>query len=1205
MIVNRLKLVSFVVFVLFTISFLCLNATPTLATAGINETINFQGKVTNLSGTNVTNGSYDFVFRLYKASSGGGAVWTETWNGGSQVAVTDGVFKVALGSISTISSLDWNDDSWYLSVEFNGDGEMSTRIRLTSSPYAMNAKKVAGLTVQDSAGGADTTGTLKVADAKTITFVDDFTTAGAFGLTLTTTGTTNVTLPTTGTLATLAGSEQFTNKTIGSTGLTFSGATTDITTTGGEALVLNGNAASTFQTSAGSITLQAAGTGTISTVQIGAGGSGSTTPDFLGLDVKSDTGDPAGGFEGAIYYNTFDNKFRCYQDAAWTDCIGSGGTPLWSGIQTPTGNLALGHAEYTTAFTWDTAATAATLDAFTLALTNDASTDANTQRLFVLNNNDDGGATGTTERFIVLDNKDSNEAVTTAIEILASSTGTVTTAIDVSDGEIGTALAIGSNDVTVGGVTLSSTELALLDSGVALSELTDSGTLTAGTVDINGGAIDGVTIGGSSAGAGTFTTLTTTGTVDLSSDAGADTITIGQSGGTDDTVTIAGNISLTDDQWSVSAAGVGSFITGSVLGSQTFTTNNIADSGALTIKSASGANDLTLDSGTVGGVNIGTGNNAKTIAIGTGTAGNIINIGTNNTTSDTISIGSALDNVAITGDQWSVTDAGVLTVISCSGCGTGSSLWSGLGTPTGDLNLSMAAYNTAFTWDPGANAIETAFTLNFDGEDSAADEDQVLMALNQTSNGTDVTEAADALLTLTNSDANDPVENAIRFDAGAAGTDFTYGINFDAATFGTAEFILQNGETIDNVADGTIAFTSAITVSSNIDTQGTIQAGSGNVTLTDATGNILESIIADGSVLARVAGTETITGGWTFNTAATTFTTAIQANGGVTTSTTNTALTLSANGSGDIVFSNDADTNVQITAGAASGVDLLGVSTNSNSVTTTAVDGVQIDFANGGAGALDNSGLRINMTSNNNNASTTLEALVITGITGQASATEYALTIGSGWDRGLSVASASTFTAALTSEATTVVGSSGNTFTFNPASGPLYAGTARPTKRITIEPEYPGATFTADGAANTGSMTSDNMTSSPYRNFYKWTNTQGTAQDYDVWVRIPLPADFAAMAATPTLSIDTYTSDTTNGTVLVTVYDTSNSADCTSAAFTPTSTTTWQSKTQTTCLDTGTYAANGVITVAIKVTGAATSGDTRISTIYFDYLAKF
>ena len=184
-------------------------------------------------------------------------------------------------------------------------------------------------------------------------------------------------------------------------------------------------------------------------------------------------------------------------------------------------------------------------------------------------------------------------------------------------------------------------------------------------------------------------------------------------------------------------------------------------------------------------------------------------------------------------------------------------------------------------------------------------------------------------------------------------------------------------------------------------------------------------------------------------------------------------------------------------------------------------------------------------------------------------------------------------------------GVSGNAFAFNPSSGPTYSGTARPTKRVTLTPEYVGATITGDGSSNTGSMTSDNMTSSPYRNFYKWLNTQGTAQDYDVWVRVPLPADFSAMAATPTLSIDTYTSDTTNGTVLVTVYDTAGTADCSSVAFTPTSTTTWQTKTATTCLDTGTYTANGVMTLDIKLTGAATTGDTRISTISFDYLAKF
>ena len=75
----------------------------------------------------------------------------------------------------------------------------------------------------------------------------------------------------------------------------------------------------------GGINLQAAGTATIDSIQIGAGGAGSTTPDFFALDVKSDTGDPAGGAEGYMYYNTLDNKFRCFQNAAWTDCIGAGG----------------------------------------------------------------------------------------------------------------------------------------------------------------------------------------------------------------------------------------------------------------------------------------------------------------------------------------------------------------------------------------------------------------------------------------------------------------------------------------------------------------------------------------------------------------------------------------------------------------------------------------------------------------------------------------------------------------------------------------------------------------------------------------------------------------------------------------------------------------------------------------------------------------
>src|SRR3989344_488032 len=70
------------------------------ATAGINRTINFQGKVVNkTAGTNVTNGDYSFTFKFYDAASGGtqlpsGAAWTET----QTLTVTDGIFRAALGA---------------------------------------------------------------------------------------------------------------------------------------------------------------------------------------------------------------------------------------------------------------------------------------------------------------------------------------------------------------------------------------------------------------------------------------------------------------------------------------------------------------------------------------------------------------------------------------------------------------------------------------------------------------------------------------------------------------------------------------------------------------------------------------------------------------------------------------------------------------------------------------------------------------------------------------------------------------------------------------------------------------------------------------------------------------------------------------------------------------------------------------------------
>ena len=101
------------------------------AATGINQTVNFQGKVVNSDGTNVADGKYTFVFKLYDADPGGTNLWTETQ---SNVQVTAGIFRVSLGSVQSLSGIDFNSDNLYLGINSNSDGEMTPRIRLASVP---------------------------------------------------------------------------------------------------------------------------------------------------------------------------------------------------------------------------------------------------------------------------------------------------------------------------------------------------------------------------------------------------------------------------------------------------------------------------------------------------------------------------------------------------------------------------------------------------------------------------------------------------------------------------------------------------------------------------------------------------------------------------------------------------------------------------------------------------------------------------------------------------------------------------------------------------------------------------------------------------------------------------------------------------------------------------------------------------------------
>jgi len=143
-------------------------------------------------------------------------------------------------------------------VQFNDGGALSgeagfTYNKTTDTATLVGAIQAATANIADTAGGqylkltagsnlsADRAFTITTGDAARtlsmsgdITTAADFTTSGANALTLTTTGATNVTLPTTGTLATLAGSEALTNKTVN--GLTVTSSTGTLTITNGKTL---------------------------------------------------------------------------------------------------------------------------------------------------------------------------------------------------------------------------------------------------------------------------------------------------------------------------------------------------------------------------------------------------------------------------------------------------------------------------------------------------------------------------------------------------------------------------------------------------------------------------------------------------------------------------------------------------------------------------------------------------------------------------------------------------------------------------------------------------------------------------------------------------------------------------------------------------------------------------------------------------------
>lgn len=161
---------SFALLVAFISCACVLGVAPKRAEAAINTEINFQGKLTNPDGTNVTNGTVSIDFSIYTVPVAGTAVWTETQ---PAVTVTDGIFNVALGSVSALpGSVDFNSNSLYLGVKVGADLEMAPRIKFTAAPYAHNSDNLDGL---DSSAFSQLSGTNTFTGANTFQPTTDIT----------------------------------------------------------------------------------------------------------------------------------------------------------------------------------------------------------------------------------------------------------------------------------------------------------------------------------------------------------------------------------------------------------------------------------------------------------------------------------------------------------------------------------------------------------------------------------------------------------------------------------------------------------------------------------------------------------------------------------------------------------------------------------------------------------------------------------------------------------------------------------------------------------------------------------------------------------------------------------------------------------------------------------------------------------------------
>ncbi len=567
------------------------------AAAPVNA-ISYQGRLLDSSGNPVSDASAEFVFRLFDSASGGTCLW-ESDDGAAcddpdetqTVAINDGLFSENIGSSVDpdglseaypvdLSGVFENNSAVYLEVVINGE-TLSPRKQIVAAPFALNSQSLDGLdstaflsSTGDTASGAfDFTGatiagtsalsfegattdgfqtTLSFADPtadNTVTFQNASGTValtsdipagsslwetGAFG---TYEDDANVIVGTSGdeTISnaafTLSGNDLFVADTLGVEGSVYSdgafvaGTTSygngDISTTGGQ-----------------NVSLTPSG-GIVDVIGTTIRGSGALEikSQSANLSLNADGGDIVIGDDPSDKFMRFGgNGMR--QIEIGTNA-GAGYTNVHSGtngtLLDSTGAITIDSAD------WDVSAT--------------------------------GNMTGIGSIFsdgLITANAGIATSAATSLSIVSGTTGTMTLdsgttgTVNIGTGDGGKAINIGT-DNTVGNA---------IAVGAPNGTLDMYGTMTMnGPVLVNGN----FEVTGGGATATIQTPFVANGDVTMNN-VGANAILIGSAA---DTVTLASDaLSLTDDNWSVTAAGVAKFVSigaGGTAGTGSFTTLSATD----------------------------------------------------------------------------------------------------------------------------------------------------------------------------------------------------------------------------------------------------------------------------------------------------------------------------------------------------------------------------------------------------------------------------------------------------------------------------------------------------------------------------------------------------------------------------------------------------------------------------------------------------